>query len=45
MGYIVSRDYSISVAFSRENTKNFTVKKKILFIVSEHFSADSMIYR
>ena len=46
MGCIVSRDCSISVTVSRENTKNFTVKReeKILFIVSEHFSADSKIY-
>jgi hypothetical protein len=42
MGNIVSRDCSISVTVSRENTKNFTVKReeKILFIVSEYFSAD-----
>ena len=39
MGYIVSRDCSISVTVSRKNMKNFTVKReeKILFIVSEHF--------
>ena len=37
--YILSRDCSISVTVSRENTKGFTVKReeKILFIVSEHF--------
>ena len=47
MGSIVSRDCSISVTVSRKNTKDFTVKyeEKILFIISEHFSADSKIYR
>jgi hypothetical protein len=46
MGYIVSRDCSISVTVSREITKNVAVKRdeKTLFIVSEHFSADSKIY-
>jgi uncharacterized membrane-anchored protein len=28
MGYIVSRDCSISVTVSRENTKNVTVKRE-----------------
>ena len=46
MGYIVSCDCSILVTVSRENAKNVTVKRaeKTMFIVSEHFSADSKIY-